>query len=91
MGHWLVFCVLTVFSCGAIVSNYAYIVLYFTRNMRSSQIPFVGGLIGGIACALSPIAAIRPFWWLPPILDPGCAFLLIGTLASILINRFRSR
>lgn len=41
-----------------------------------SLIPLFGGLLGMVGCIVAPSSSVRGFWWLPLIVDPGCAFLL---------------
>ncbi len=46
-----------------------------------SMIPLIGGLLGTIGCLVAPVSFIQRLWWLPLIIDPGCA-LLFGSLAA---------
>jgi len=45
-----------------------------------SMIPLIGGLFGTIGCLVAPSPFINRFWWVPPVIDPGCV-LLFGCLA----------
>ena len=49
-----------------------------------SMILLVGGLLGAIGCFFSPSTVLNHYWWLPLLLDPGCA-LMFGLTASFLI------
>jgi hypothetical protein len=44
-----------------------------------SMVPLLGGLLGTIGCLIAPMTFVQQFWWLPLIIDPGCA-LLFGML-----------
>jgi hypothetical protein len=41
-----------------------------------SPLPLLGGLLCNLALRGVPIAGVRPWAWLPWILDPGCVFLV---------------
>ena len=45
------------------------------QHRNYSMIPLIGGVIGTGGCLLSPMSAIKQLWWLPLIIDPGCALL----------------
>ena len=70
-------------------------ITYGTRRMREnpgsgySMAPLIGGLIGTIGCLISPSATIRTFWWIPPIIDPGCVLLFSLVIGSLVYGLFR--
>jgi predicted lysophospholipase L1 biosynthesis ABC-type transport system permease subunit len=45
-----------------------------------SMIPLFGGLLGAIGCLVATSSVVRQLWWVPLLIDPGCA-LLFGILA----------
>jgi hypothetical protein len=47
------------------------------RKQRNySPVPLLGGGLAAIGIAVAPWPAVRTFWWLPPIVDPGCLGVL---------------
>ena len=50
-----------------------------------SMIPLIGGVFGAIGCYIAPSESLNRLWWLPLIIDPGCA-LLFGLLAVSLAH-----
>ena len=54
-----------------------------------SMIPLVGGVFGMFGCFACPNPTIRGLWWLPLLLDPGCA-LMFGAVAVFgIVSLFR--
>ena len=51
----------------------------------SSMVPLVGGIMGAAAVGLLPPLGIP--WWLPALLDPGCALYVV--LLAVLYGRER--
>ena len=51
------------------------------QSRSYSMIPLVGGVLGVIGCLVSPLPNVSQLWWLPLIIDPGCA-LLFGCVAG---------
>jgi hypothetical protein len=45
-----------------------------------SLLPFIGGVAGTIGCRLAPSQSLNQLWWVPLLIDPGCA-LLLGLLS----------
>jgi nicotinamide riboside transporter PnuC len=58
-----------------------YFCRYVLRSTTSSWIPLVGGLAGLFALIIMPLRGVRNWWWLPPIVDLGCVFGTIHTIA----------
>ena len=69
-----------VFSAWAILGNYVYIFQWYIKRKHSSQIPFIGGILGSIGLVISPVNSLNQYWWIPLFLDPGCVCLLVATI-----------
>ena len=84
-------CVLLVlglaFFAGCLATNISVLVRYLRSGTRSSMIPVLGGIVGAGALVVSPAAELRPFWWLPMLLDPGCALWLVEVMWTFLRTR----
>lgn len=44
--------------------------------------PLGGGLTGVIGCWVAPSGVVSALWWVPLVLDPGCAFLLLVLMVA---------
>ena len=71
--RWLALLAGTVVLVGTGAANWAVLVGYLATRKRGSMTPLVGGVVAAVAFALSPVTSLRSGWWLPLILDPGCA------------------
>jgi hypothetical protein len=60
-----------------IVGQWVGITLRMMKHRSYSVVPLFGGALGAIGCALAPWPAVRQFWWVPPIVDPGCGAVLL--------------
>lgn len=47
------------------------------QQRNYSMVPLIGGVMGTGGCLLSPLSTIKQLWWLPLIIDPGCALLFV--------------
>lgn len=59
-----------------------------------SMVPILVGLLGTIECLVAPYSFVQRLWWVPLIIDPGCALLFGSVLLLALVNlvrRFISR
>ncbi len=54
-----------------VVFNGWTVVNYFRTHQHVSAIPFLGGIMGVVAMLTLPIKDLRPWWWLPLMLDYG--------------------
>jgi len=77
---WVLAFTLFLLSAGCIVANFAIVLGFVMSRKTGSTIPLFGGISGAAACLISPASAIRPCWWVSPLVDPGCGFLLISTI-----------
>lgn len=48
-----------------------------------SVVPFFGGVAGGAAMLLVPWPPANDLFWLPALIDPGCALLLLGPVVML--------
>lgn len=76
--RWAISVILLVLSLLVIVANFSIAVRWYVFKKRASMIPFFGGIAGMIGLLLLPMSEMRPFWWVPLILDLGCGLLLAG-------------
>ena len=71
--RWLLFLAGTLVLLGAAAANWAVLVGYLVKRKQGSMIPLMGGTCAAVALALSSLEWLRSSWWLPLLLDPGCA------------------
>ena len=60
----------------------------------SSIVPLFGGVFGAIGCAIAPNEHVQAIWWVPLLVDPGCALLLgflIYSGAAYFLRRLTQR
>jgi len=57
----------------------------YADGHRPSLVPLVGGVIGAAAVVLLPPLGIP--WWLPALLDPGCALYVALVAIAFLRER----
>lgn len=48
-------------------------------GQSSSWVPVLGGLLGSLSIWLVPLAQVKPFWWIPFVIDYGCLIGLTHT------------
>ena len=72
--RWLIFSILVFIGGSAILANWL-----IALRPRGSHIPIIGGVIVAIAVILAPWDALRSLWWVPLIVDLGCAPMLLLT------------
>jgi hypothetical protein len=61
--------------------NWSLLITLLVRGRAPALIPLVGGLLGVAAILLGPAPALRPYWWLPFLVDAGS---LPGLVAAAL-------
>ena len=61
------------------LGNLLLILRWWVWKARFSLGPIMGGSLGMIGVLLLPLGELRPFWWVPPLLDIGCVPLLLCT------------
>jgi hypothetical protein len=55
-----------------------------------SLVPLVGGGVGAIGALIAPHDMVQRLWWVPLIVDPGCA-LMFGFGAAFAVGQFIRR
>ena len=69
----------------AFVATYnAYCLLRgLTRSHGPSVVPIIGGLLGIAAVGVAPAPALRPYWWVPLVLDCSSPLLAVGVFRML--------
>jgi hypothetical protein len=49
-----------------------------------SMVPLIGGMLGVIGCLTAPSTTIHRLWWVPLVVDPGCALMFAVTFVFLL-------
>jgi hypothetical protein len=73
------------------LSNWATAVNAIVTKKSGSVIPLIGGGSGAIAFGIGPSDALRSFWWIPLLVDLGCAWLLFFGVVFVLTRILRKR
>jgi len=76
------------FFVGFVGCNLSVLLRYYIRGTTGSQIPLFGGLAGCLALVVAPLDLSR-WWWVPLLIDPGSALLILGTIGTVLWKRLR--
>ena len=98
--RWIIGGLLIALSLFVAVGQFAAIV-QASRRLKAdpnaggySMIPLFGGLVGVIGMLIVPLTSMQRLWWLPLIVDPGCALMFglvaiagIGSLVHRLLGR----
>ena len=66
------------FWIGCATANASVFFRWVIEKKSGSNIPLIGGLIGCVACLISPWQFIHPYWFVPIILDTSYLMLIIG-------------
>ena len=77
-----------VLSLWIIAGNVWTILRYFLYGKTGSQGPLIGGLFGVAALLISPLGLTK-LWWVPLLVDPGCALLFGSTAIWLLVWKIR--
>jgi len=85
--RWLVFAAAGIVFVGCAASNAAALVRHFVSKRKGSMIPLLGGVAGAVGVVASPEPALRPFWWLPLVADPGSVVFVISALLTLTRRR----
>lgn len=71
-------------AVAVMVFNKLSVCSWMRRKNPAATISIVGGLLGAVACGLSPSPLLNRFWWAPMLLDViGAPYLLILAWAGI--------
>lgn len=80
----LTFFLLAIVSAWIIVVNWVCMIAALTTKRSYSLVPLVGGMLGVMACRCGP-EAIRPYAWVPLLLDLG-TLVVPYTLVWLLVR-----
>lgn len=69
------------------LGNPGILLRWYFRRKHGSLLPLVGGISGITACFTLPFPALRYWWWLPLMADPGCGYLVSTTVLFLLRRR----
>jgi hypothetical protein len=86
--YWMIAAPL--FLCGAFIifmNYYAWLYLGYARRGHHSPVPFIGGGLCAVALLVSPFAEVRPWAWVPLLLDPGCVYLIGLFIYSAVVTK----
>jgi hypothetical protein len=86
--HWIIATLVFLLGAWVIFLNYySWLYLGFTKREHHSPAPFIGGVLCSLALFFSPLAMTRAWAWLPPLLDPGCIYLIGLFIYSAIVTR----
>ncbi len=85
---WIITALAVLIFVGATLANIQYMFIIPSRlregERAPSMIPLLGGLAGMIAIIAAPLPALKPWFWIPFLLDPGSAlYTFFALLAGI--------
>lgn len=74
---------------GAYITLMNYYALYLgvTKKEHHSLGPLLGGVLCSLALLFSPLGALRPWAWLPLLVDPGCVFMVGGAIYDLIVTK----
>ena len=79
------------------IGNWGTVLRYVVTKKHSSRIPFLGGIAGAIAILIVPplpflpiASSLKPYFWVPLLLDFGCVPDLTLLCCFLLLRRFRN-
>lgn len=85
--RWSAFGAAEIVFVGCTTGNAATLLRFVVSKRRGSMIPFFGGIAGALGIVASPQTPLHGLWWLPLLVDPGSAFLVVTSLVSIARRR----
>lgn len=71
--RWSAATALALIAIASIASNYLLVVNYWRTGRGGSLIPVLGGATGALALIIVPLANLSWLWWMPLLVDVGCA------------------
>ncbi|MDO8586740.1 MAG: hypothetical protein Q7T82_06825 [Armatimonadota bacterium] len=78
---------LTAFNCYCLYRGFVNKRSFDPSEHAPSMAALVGGIAGSMSLGLSPIGALRPYFWLPFLIDSGCVFTLVRLTLRLLAER----
>ena len=72
-------------SLTIIAANWSMTLVWLKRKQSGSSIPIIGGLLGALGLAISPMKSLHAWWWAPLLVDIGCAagFVAAGACGAV--------
>src|SRR5262245_30376794 len=86
---WLLTGLLTIFGAVGTIGNFVGIALAVFRGRSYSLAPFIGGGFLAIAFWICPVVELNRYAWIPLLVDPGCALMIVLGRVSILTSYFK--
>lgn len=78
-----------VFLICAIGNAVIVMIAWTTKGGNTSMVPLVGGFCGTISVLSLPVAGYVSYWWVPLLLDIGCAPSAVAACAYVLLMKVR--
>jgi hypothetical protein len=88
--HWTVCAILGALSVLILLCNWGGTVRAIRTGRNYSWVPLLGGLFGMAACLTCPWPAVRPWAWVPLVVDVSVGLFPLG-LIFILVSRRTGR
>ena len=82
--RWVLAGLLISGSLWIVLTNLSTFIQHKFYKRAGVQLPLMGGLLGAGALLLAPLPEVGPFWWIPLLVDPGCAYLILKALVRAL-------
>jgi hypothetical protein len=73
-----------IFFAGCAAANSSVFIKWLVKKKPGSTIPFIGGIAGCLALLIAPWPVIRPYWWVPLILDTSFVMGSFGIVRALL-------
>lgn len=73
-----------------VLANLAFVMLWLVKKKSGSLFPVIGGVLMGIGLWMAPHQELRAVWWVPLLLDPGCALMVGGGILLNAIDYYRA-
>jgi hypothetical protein len=67
--RWAAFCLLMGLAVAVMVINKLTVCSWMRRRNPAASVSLLGGLLGALACDVSPSALLHDLWWMPSLLD----------------------
>lgn len=69
-----------IMGVGIILGNWVSIIRTKLTKKFHSQVGLIGGVFGCVGLLISDSESLKSYAWIPLVLDPGCALLLVSLL-----------
>jgi hypothetical protein len=82
--RWIAFGLLMALAVMVMIFNKLTICSWVRQHNPAATISIIGGLVGAVACEVSPSICVKHLWWAPTALDIiGAPYLLIAVWIKI--------